>query len=216
MTIEGKVQSRFILSTLTQEGYMVNSLSRCTRPPPTVPPAAAPNTVTMTLPDVQTPALINSSTILLSRSLASDLHALQLAHPRCIGTAILFHYRRSRPLKPGLVWLTCKWPRPSVRSRARKKCIDLLQANIKNSHISYSSALVRQNGTCTAVVNHDNPVPGMVPEGDNNARLPRVCIWTTERIGGCPPVTPKAAQRRRRQKARRRCRTATPTACSQP
>ncbi|KAI9432765.1 hypothetical protein H4582DRAFT_1820716, partial [Lactarius indigo] len=76
--------------------------------------AAAPNTVTMTLPDVQTPALINSSTILLGRSLASDLHALQLAHPRCIGTAILFHYWRGRPLKPGLVWLTCKWPRPSM------------------------------------------------------------------------------------------------------
>ncbi|KAH9015398.1 hypothetical protein EDB85DRAFT_2295634 [Lactarius pseudohatsudake] len=65
----------------------------------------------MTLSDVQTRlhAFINSSTILLDHSLESDLHGLQLLHLRCIGTAILFHHPRGRPLKPGLAWLTRMW-----------------------------------------------------------------------------------------------------------
>ncbi|KAI9429395.1 hypothetical protein H4582DRAFT_271832 [Lactarius indigo] len=142
MTIEGKVQSPICFIDFDPGrvyGQLVKPPHQTTDCPTRFSgiTAAAPNTVTMTLLDVQTPALINSSTILLGRSLASDLHALQLAHPRCIGTAILFHYARSRPLKPGLVWLTCKWPRPSVRSQARKKCIDLLQANIKNCTSRY-------------------------------------------------------------------------------
>ncbi|KAH8977723.1 hypothetical protein EDB92DRAFT_2108477 [Lactarius akahatsu] len=65
----------------------------------------------MTLSDVQTHlhALINSSTILLGRSLESDLHALQLSYLRCIGTAILFYHPRGRPLKSGLTWLAREW-----------------------------------------------------------------------------------------------------------
>ncbi len=66
--------------------------------------AAALDPVTTTLADLQTHlgTLIKPSTILLGYSLESDLHALQLAHPRCIDTALLFHYPRGRPLKPGL------------------------------------------------------------------------------------------------------------------
>ncbi|KAH9178006.1 hypothetical protein EDB89DRAFT_1902083 [Lactarius sanguifluus] len=73
----------------------------------------------MTLSDVQThlPALINYSTILLGRTLESDLHALQISYLRCIGTAILFHHPRSRPLKPGLAWLTRMWPGHPMQDR---------------------------------------------------------------------------------------------------
>ncbi|KAI9432772.1 hypothetical protein H4582DRAFT_1091664 [Lactarius indigo] len=57
--------------------------------------AAVLGHVTMTLPDVQMHlrTLINTSTILLGRSFESDLHALQLAHPRYIGTATPSRYR---------------------------------------------------------------------------------------------------------------------------
>ncbi|KAH9177994.1 hypothetical protein EDB89DRAFT_1296269 [Lactarius sanguifluus] len=42
-------------------------------------------------------ALINSSTILLGRSLESNLHALQFSYLRCIGTAIPFYHPRKNP-----------------------------------------------------------------------------------------------------------------------
>ncbi|KAH9037495.1 hypothetical protein EDB85DRAFT_608345 [Lactarius pseudohatsudake] len=98
-----------VLSTLTRERYTVNS-SGYRIQSPTISPAAL-DPVTMTLSDVQTHlhASINSSKILLDHSLESDLHALQLLHLRCIGTAIFFHHPRGRPLKPGLAWLTRMW-----------------------------------------------------------------------------------------------------------
>ncbi|KAI9429384.1 hypothetical protein H4582DRAFT_2150020 [Lactarius indigo] len=119
MTIEGNVQSPICFIDFDPGrvyGQIVKPPHQTTDCPTRFSgiTAAAPNTVTMTFLDVQTPALINSSTILPGRSLASDLHALQLAHPRCIGNAILFRYRRGQPLKPGLIWPTCKWSRPSL------------------------------------------------------------------------------------------------------
>jgi RNA exonuclease 1 len=105
--------------------------------------AEALDPVTTTLADVQTylRTRIQPSTILLGQSLESDLHVLQLAHPRCINTALLFHHLRGRPLKPGLAWLTRKWLGRTIQDRGpgghnpgedARACIDLLKAKIKN------------------------------------------------------------------------------------
>jgi len=99
--------------------------------------------ITTTLGDVQTylGTIIAPSTILLGHSLESDLYALQLSHPRCIDTAILFHHPRGRPLKPGLAWLTRKWLGRTIQDRGpgghdpeedARACMDLLKAKIKN------------------------------------------------------------------------------------
>ncbi|KAH8999593.1 hypothetical protein EDB86DRAFT_2908694 [Lactarius hatsudake] len=148
--------------------------------------AAALDPVTTTLADVQTHlrTLINPSTILLGHSLESDLRALQLAHPRCIDTALLFHHPRGRPLKPGLAWLTRKWLGRTIQDRGpgghnpeedARACIDLLKAKIKNGpgfgefRADYEPILARiarshsrnrgSNGarTRTAIVDHGNP-----------------------------------------------------------
>jgi RNA exonuclease 1 len=85
--------------------------------------------------------IITPSTILLGHSLESDLRALQLAHPHCIDTALIFHHPRGRPLKPGLAWLTRKWLNRTIQDRGpgghdpeedARACIDLLKAKIKN------------------------------------------------------------------------------------
>ncbi|KAH9025150.1 ribonuclease H-like protein [Lactarius hengduanensis] len=105
--------------------------------------AEALDPVITTLADVQTHlrTLINPSTILLGHSLESDLRALQLAHPHCIDTALLFHHPRGRPLKPGLAWLTRKWLGRTIQDRGpgghnpeedARACLDLLKAKIKN------------------------------------------------------------------------------------
>lgn len=99
--------------------------------------------ITTTLGDVQAylRTIITPSTILIGHSLESDLHALQLSHPRCIDTAILFHHPRGRPLKPGLAWLTRKWLGRTIQDRGpgghdpeedARACMDLLKAKIKN------------------------------------------------------------------------------------
>ncbi|KAI9434729.1 hypothetical protein H4582DRAFT_1881782 [Lactarius indigo] len=148
--------------------------------------AAALDPVTTTLADVQTHlrTLIDPSTILLGHSLESDLRALQLAHPRCVDTAILFHHPRGRPLKPGLAWLTRKWLGRTIQDRGpgghnpeedARACIDLLKAKIKNGpgfgefRADYEPILARiarshsrnrgSNGarTRTAIVDHGNP-----------------------------------------------------------
>ncbi|KAH9061888.1 hypothetical protein EDB87DRAFT_383981 [Lactarius vividus] len=148
--------------------------------------AAALDPVTTTLADVQTHlcTLINPSTILLGHSLESDLRALQLAHPRCIDTALIFHHPRGRPLKPGLAWLTRKWLGRTIQDRGpgghnpeedARACIDLLKAKIKNGpgfgefRADYEPILARiarsqsrnrgSNGapTRTAIVDHGNP-----------------------------------------------------------
>ncbi|KAH9055829.1 hypothetical protein EDB83DRAFT_2293073 [Lactarius deliciosus] len=148
--------------------------------------AAALDPVTTTLADVQTHlrTLINPSTILLGHSLESDLRALQLAHPHCIDTALLFHHPRGRPLKPGLAWLTRKWLGRTIQDRGpgghnpeedARACIDLLKAKIKNGpgfgefRADYEPILARiarshsrnrgSNGarTRTAIVDHGNP-----------------------------------------------------------
>ncbi|KAI9432797.1 hypothetical protein H4582DRAFT_2083191 [Lactarius indigo] len=153
---------------------------------PTISPAAALDPVTTTLADVQTHlrTLIDPSTILLGHSLESDLRALQLAHPRCVDTAILFHHPRGRPLKPGLAWLTRKWLGRTIQDRGpgghnpeedARACIDLLKAKIKNGpgfgefRADYEPILARiarshsrnrgSNGarTRTAIVDHGNP-----------------------------------------------------------
>jgi DNA polymerase III epsilon subunit-like protein len=163
----------FVLSTLTRERlHTINLLNRPARSL-TISPgelarcslflalnrnpsfsgitAEALDPVTTMLADVQTylRTLIQPSTILLGHSLESDLHALQLAHPRCIDTALLFHHSRGRPLKPGLAWLTRKWLGRTIQDRGpgghnpeedARACIDLLKAKIKNgASPAYSS-----------------------------------------------------------------------------
>jgi RNA exonuclease 1 len=105
--------------------------------------AEALDPVTTTLADVQAylRTLITPSTILLGHSLESDLRALQLSHPRCVDTALIFHHPRGRPLKPGLAWLTRKWLSRTIQDRGpgghdpeedARACVDLLKAKIKN------------------------------------------------------------------------------------
>ncbi|KAI9432789.1 hypothetical protein H4582DRAFT_1092087 [Lactarius indigo] len=195
----------------------------------------------MTLLDMQTPALINSSTILLGRSLASYLHALQLAYLRCIGTAIFFHYRARSTTQAGTDMAHVQVAQTLyVGSRARQKCKDLLQANIKNSYHDPGAYRVSE---CT--------LPGMVPQRlrpprPSPVRMTRMFPMETRTLDSHEFVfgrqmglmdTPRRSttaslsqkiqktkigptQRRRRQKARRprrRCRrVATATPCSQP
>lgn len=74
--------------------------------------------------------------ILLGHSLESDLHALKIAHPYCIDTALLYHHPRGRPLKPGLAWLTKKYCGREIQNRGESghdpeedalACVELFQ-----------------------------------------------------------------------------------------
>ena len=105
--------------------------------------AEALEPITTNLADVQAhlQTLITPSTILVGHSLESDLRALQIAHPLCIDTALIFHHPRGRPLKPGLAWLTRKWLGRTIQDRGpgghnpeedARACVDLLKAKIKN------------------------------------------------------------------------------------
>ena len=115
--------------------------------------AQALEPMTTTLADVQAhlQALISPSTILLGHSLESDLRALQLSHPQCIDTAVIFHHPRGRPLKPGLAWLARKWLGRTIQDRGAgghdpeedaMACVDLLRAKIKNG--TYPSHRTRE------------------------------------------------------------------------
>ena len=84
---------------------------------------------------------IQPSTILLGRSLEADLRALKLSHGRCIDPALLFHHPRSRPLKPGLAWLTRKPFGRIIQDRGpgghnpeedAPACMDKLKAKVNN------------------------------------------------------------------------------------
>jgi len=146
--------------------------------------AQALEPITTTLVDVQAHlrTLLTPSTILLGHSLESDLHALQLAHPRCIDTALLFHHPRGRPLKPGLAWLARKWLGRTIQNRGpgghdpeedARACMDLLKAKIKNGpgfgefRTDYEPILARiarsqsrgpnGAGPRAAIVDHGNP-----------------------------------------------------------
>ena len=99
--------------------------------------------ITTSLADVQAHlrTLITPSTILLGHSLEHDLRALQLSHPRCIDTAVIFHHPGGPPLKPKLAWLTRRWLGRAIQDRGpgghdpeedARACIDLLKVKIKN------------------------------------------------------------------------------------
>ncbi|KAI0293180.1 hypothetical protein B0F90DRAFT_1670908 [Multifurca ochricompacta] len=147
---------------------------------------AALEDVTTTLADVQDylRTLITPSTILLGHSLESDLRALQLSHPHCIDTALLFHHPRGRPLKPGLAWLTRRWLGRTIQDRGpgghdpeedARACVDLLKAKLKNgpgygefrtdyepiiARITRSHSRLRGpggGGARVAIVDHGNP-----------------------------------------------------------
>jgi RNA exonuclease 1 len=123
--------------------------------------ASALEPVTTTLADVQAElrSIITPSTILLGHSLESDLRALQLAHPHCIDTALIFHHPRGRPLKPGLAWLTRKWLSRTIQDRGlgghdpeedARACVDLLKAKIKNCTSSYPCPSHKENNLAIA------------------------------------------------------------------
>lgn len=113
--------------------------------------------VTTTLPEVQaeilrileppsnpfsaTKSSSHQTPILLGHSLESDLKALQLCHPCCIDTALIYHHPRGRPLKPGLAWLTNKWCGREIQNRGEgghdpeedaRACLELLQKKVEN------------------------------------------------------------------------------------
>ena len=104
--------------------------------------AEALEPITTTLSDVQTHlrTLITPSTILLGHSLESDLRALQLSHPQCIDTVLIFHHPRGRPLKPGLARLARKWLNRTIQDRGpgghdpekdARACVDLLKLRLE-------------------------------------------------------------------------------------
>ncbi|TDL16847.1 hypothetical protein BD410DRAFT_901803 [Rickenella mellea] len=142
--------------------------------------------VTTTLSDVQnsifrllSPTSTTKTPILLGHSLESDLHALKLAHPRCIDTALLYHHPRGRPLKPGLAWLTKRWCNREIQMGGEgghdpeedaRACVELLRLKIKNGpgfgefktdHESIFERLSRSSSSPqpkrTAVVDRGNP-----------------------------------------------------------
>ena len=97
-----------------------------------------PHDVSISVTVTTTLAEHHRRTILLGHSLESDLRALQLSHPRCIDTALIFHHPRGRPLRPGLVWLARKWLGRTIQDRGpgghdpRRGCGGLCGAEIKN------------------------------------------------------------------------------------
>ncbi|KAI0248416.1 hypothetical protein BJV78DRAFT_799137 [Lactifluus subvellereus] len=148
--------------------------------------AAALQPITTTLAEVQAHlgTVVTPSTILLGHSLESDLRALQLAHPHCIDTALIFHHPRGWLFKPGLVWLVRKWLGRTIQDRGpsghdpegdARACVDLLKVKIKNGpgygefRTDYEPILARiacshsrhhgpnGEGARTAIVDHGNP-----------------------------------------------------------
>ncbi|KAH9988749.1 hypothetical protein BJV77DRAFT_1145224 [Russula vinacea] len=114
--------------------------------------AEALESITTTLADVQAHlrTLITPSTILVGHSLESDLRALQLSHPRCIDTALIFHHPRGRPLKPGLAWLTRKWLGRTIQDRGPA---DTIPKRMRGPVPSRGAG----TGARTAIVDHGNP-----------------------------------------------------------
>ena len=101
--------------------------------------ATALEPIATTLVDVQAHlgTIITPSTILLGHSPESDLRALQLSHPHCIDTALIFNHPCGRPLMPGLAWLTRKWLGRAIQDlrpgghdpeKDARACINLLEA----------------------------------------------------------------------------------------
>ncbi|KAI0249691.1 hypothetical protein BJV78DRAFT_1283805 [Lactifluus subvellereus] len=123
--------------------------------------AAALAPITTTLADVQAhlAKIITPSTILLGHSLGSDLRVLQLAHPQCIDTVLIFHRPRERLLEPGLVWFTRKWLGHTIQDRPEygdfRTDYEPILARIVRSH----SRRHGPNGEVarTAIVDHGNP-----------------------------------------------------------
>ncbi|KAK9472039.1 uncharacterized protein V1510DRAFT_418460 [Dipodascopsis tothii] len=98
--------------------------------------AALLEPVSTTLADVQARllALVGADDVLVGHSLDNDLRALQLAHPRVVDTAIVFHHPRGPPARPSLKWLASKHLSREIQAAASghdsaedaRTCVDLL------------------------------------------------------------------------------------------
>ncbi|TFY76484.1 hypothetical protein EWM64_g7526 [Hericium alpestre] len=124
---------------------------------------------------------VTPTPILLGHSLESDLNVLQLCHPRCIDTALLYDHPRGRPLKPGLAWLTKKWCGRTIQANGEgghdpeedaRACLDLLKKKLENGpsfgtfktdiesifeRMSRSPGRAGNDSIRSAVIDHGNP-----------------------------------------------------------
>jgi RNA exonuclease 1 len=99
------------------------------------------------------PPIITSHTILLGHSLECDLKALQIKHPLCIDTALLYKHPRGAPYKPALKWLAQKWLGREIQNQAgghdseedARTCVDLLKLKIANGQLLKPVILILAN-----------------------------------------------------------------------
>ena len=73
---------------------------------------------------------------------------LDICHPLCIDTALMYHHPSGRPLKLGLAWLTKIWCHREIRTRGEgghdpeedsHACVDLLDSQFKTGPDSAGS-----------------------------------------------------------------------------
>ena len=101
---------------------------------------------THTLSSIQTAiltgpgAIITPHTILLGHSLECDLNALQIRHPLCLDTALMYKHPRGAPYKPALKWLSQKYMQKEIQGSKgghdseedARACVGLLK--LKEEH----------------------------------------------------------------------------------
>jgi RNA exonuclease 1 len=85
-------------------------------------------------------AVVTPHTILLGHSLECDLNALQIRHPLCLDTALMFKHPRGAPYKPALKWLSQKYMQKEIQGgkaghdseEDARACVGLLK--LKEEH----------------------------------------------------------------------------------
>ncbi|GAN04757.1 RNA exonuclease [Mucor ambiguus] len=65
--------------------------------------------------------LVNHNVILVGHGLENDLKALQLAHPYCVDTSLLYDHHRGPPYKPSLRFLTRTYLKRHIQERNQER-----------------------------------------------------------------------------------------------
>ncbi|KAL9550864.1 hypothetical protein MBANPS3_004527 [Mucor bainieri] len=65
--------------------------------------------------------LVNHNVILVGHGLENDLKALQLAHPYCVDTSLLYDHHRGPPYKPSLRFLTRTYLKRHIQERNEER-----------------------------------------------------------------------------------------------
>ena len=61
----------------------------------------------------------DSNAILIGHHISNDLHALKLAHTRCIDTSVIYHNLQRPSTKPSLKWLASRWLGRTIQAQGQ-------------------------------------------------------------------------------------------------